>query len=125
MVRWCGIRVIVQKAIQIIKELKPISATAIIRGWANAWMTSSRVPHVAGVQPCVFHCCVKGAKDSLSHYLVCPALWGMAEAINGSTGLAHTEADCLGYFKKAGFTNIGVHEFVAGTLSRITGTKPA
>ena len=54
-----------------------------------------------------------------------PALWGLAEAINGSTGLAHTEADCLGYFKKAGFTNIGVHEFVAGTLSRITGTKPA
>ena len=54
-----------------------------------------------------------------------PALWGMAEAMNGSTGLAHTEADCIGYFEQAGFTDIGVHEFVAGTLSRITGTKPA
>jgi hypothetical protein len=53
-----------------------------------------------------------------------PALWGMAEAINGSTGLAHTEADCIGYFTQAGFTDIGVHEFVAGTLSRFTGTKP-
>jgi hypothetical protein len=53
-----------------------------------------------------------------------PALWGLAEAINGSTGLAHTEADCIGYFETAGFTNITVHEFVPGTLSRIAGVKP-
>lgn len=53
-----------------------------------------------------------------------PALWGLAEAINGSTGVAHTEADCIGYFKEAGFMDIAVHEFVPGTLSRITGYKP-
>jgi len=53
-----------------------------------------------------------------------PALWGLAEAINGSTGVAHTEADCIGYFEAAGFTDITVHEFVPGTLSRIVGTKP-
>ena len=53
-----------------------------------------------------------------------PALWGLAEAINGSTGVAHTEADCLGYFDAAGFVDVQVHEFVPGTLSRITGRKP-
>ena len=51
-------------------------------------------------------------------------LWGLAEAINGSTGMAHTEADCIGYFVAAGFQNVTVHEFIAGTLSRIVGTKP-
>jgi len=53
-----------------------------------------------------------------------PALWGLAEAINGSTGMAHTEADCIGYFEAAGFEDVTVHEFIAGTLSRIVGTKP-
>ncbi len=53
-----------------------------------------------------------------------PALWGLAEAINGSTGLAHTDADCIGYFKAAGFESVTVHEFIPGTLSRIVGTKP-
>ncbi len=53
-----------------------------------------------------------------------PALWGLAEAINGSTGMAHTDADCIGYFEAAGFKNITVHEFIPGTLSRIVGTKP-
>jgi hypothetical protein len=53
-----------------------------------------------------------------------PALWGLAEAINGSTGLAHTEADCTGYFEAAGFEQVAVHEFVPGTLSRIVGVKP-
>lgn len=52
-----------------------------------------------------------------------PALWGLAEAINGSTGLAHTEADCIGYFEAAGFEQVTVHEFIPGTLSRIVGTK--
>ena len=53
-----------------------------------------------------------------------PALGGLAEAINGSTGMAHTEADCIGYFEAAGFEDVTVHEFIAGTLSRIVGTKP-
>lgn len=53
-----------------------------------------------------------------------PALWGLSEAINGTTGLAHTEGDCLGYFQRAGFRDVQVHEFVRGALSRITGYKP-
>ena len=54
-----------------------------------------------------------------------PALWGLAQAINASTGLAHTDADCRGYFERAGFVDVAVHEFVSGTLNRITGTKPS
>jgi SAM-dependent methyltransferase len=54
-----------------------------------------------------------------------PALWGLAEALSGSTGVAHSEAECKTFFAKAGFVDIAVHEFVPGILSRITGRKPA
>ncbi len=53
-----------------------------------------------------------------------PALWGLAESINGSTGMAHTEADCIGYFKAAGFEKVIINDFISGTLSRIVGKKP-
>lgn len=54
-----------------------------------------------------------------------PALWGLAEALSGSTGVAHSEAECRAMFAKAGFVDIAVHEFVPGILSRIAGRKPA
>jgi SAM-dependent methyltransferase len=53
-----------------------------------------------------------------------PALWGLSEAINGSTGLAHSEADCERYISAAGFVNIQIAEFIPETLTRITGIKP-
>lgn len=53
-----------------------------------------------------------------------PSLWGLSEAIGGTTGLAHTNADCIGYFENAGFKNVSVNEFVPGALVRITGIKP-
>jgi ubiquinone/menaquinone biosynthesis C-methylase UbiE len=53
-----------------------------------------------------------------------PALWGLSEAVNHSTGVAHSEADCIGYFEAAGFVNVAVHDFVEGTLSRASGHKP-
>ncbi|MCF8533075.1 MAG: methyltransferase [Reyranella sp.] len=52
------------------------------------------------------------------------ALWGLNEAIQHSTGLAHTEAEVKGYLQGAGFTDVAVHPFVPGVLSRITGRKP-
>ena len=52
-----------------------------------------------------------------------PAYWGLGQAIGNSLGLAHSEADVIGYFRAAGFTDVGVHEFIAGSLSRIAGTK--
>lgn len=53
-----------------------------------------------------------------------PALWGLSEAVNGSTGLAHTEGECIDYLEAAGFQDVAAHEFIAGTLTRVTGYKP-
>jgi SAM-dependent methyltransferase len=53
-----------------------------------------------------------------------PALWGLSEAVNRSTGLAHSTADCIGYFEQAGFQQIEAHEFVPQTLTRVVGHKP-
>lgn len=55
---------------------------------------------------------------------IAPALWGLSEAVNGSTGLAHTSAECEGYLRTAGFERITVNEFIPQTLTRITGFKP-
>jgi SAM-dependent methyltransferase len=52
-----------------------------------------------------------------------PAYWGLGQAIGDSLGLAHSEADVIGYFQAAGFADVAVHEFIAGSLSRIAGTK--
>ena len=53
------------------------------------------------------------------------ALWGLNEAIQHSTGLAHTESEVKGYLQGAGFTDVAVHPFVPGVLSRIAGRKPS
>lgn len=53
-----------------------------------------------------------------------PAYWGLGQAVVDSLGLAHSEADVIGYFQAAGFKDVAVHEFIAGSLSRIAGTKP-
>jgi hypothetical protein len=53
-----------------------------------------------------------------------PALWGLSEAISHSTGLAHSTADCTGYLAAAGFTDITSTEFIAETLTRVSGYKP-
>ena len=53
------------------------------------------------------------------------ALWGLNEAIQHSTGLAHTESEVKGYLQGAGFADVAVHPFVPGVLSRVAGRKPA
>ena len=53
------------------------------------------------------------------------ALWGLNEAVQASTGLAHTESEVKGYLQGAGFTDVAVHPFVPGVLSRVAGRKPA
>jgi hypothetical protein len=53
------------------------------------------------------------------------ALWGLNEAIQHSTGVAHTEGEVTGYLQGAGFTDVTVHPFVPGVLSRVTGRKPS
>ena len=54
---------------------------------------------------------------------IAPALWGLSEAISGSTGLAHSQSDVIDYFAGAGFRDVSVTEFIPGTLTRITGSK--
>jgi hypothetical protein len=52
-----------------------------------------------------------------------PAYWGLGQAVGDSLVLAHSEANVTGYFRAAGFLDVRVHEFIAGSLSRIAGTK--
>jgi SAM-dependent methyltransferase len=52
------------------------------------------------------------------------ALWGLNEAVQGSTGVAHTEGEVRSYLRDAGFTGVAVHSFVPGVLSRVAGRKP-
>jgi hypothetical protein len=54
-----------------------------------------------------------------------PAYWGLGQAISDSKGLAHSEADVIGYFESAGFKDVGIADFIPGSLSRVTGHKPA
>lgn len=53
-----------------------------------------------------------------------PALWGLAEAIEGSTGVAHSVADCRRFFSEAGFVDVEARPFIPGILTRISGRKP-
>ena len=50
------------------RDLSPAWAKSVIKTWANAWTTSSRM-HEHVRLPCVFGC--QRASDDLSHYLVC------------------------------------------------------
>ena len=52
------------------------------------------------------------------------AIWGLAETLANSTGMSHTRAECVAYFERAGFTDVTVHEFIPGVLTRVTGHKP-
>jgi predicted nicotinamide N-methyase len=52
------------------------------------------------------------------------ALWGLNEAVQGSTGMAHTESEVMGYLQSAGFIDVAPHAFVPGVLTRMAGRKP-
>ncbi|MFN4088597.1 MAG: methyltransferase [Alphaproteobacteria bacterium] len=51
------------------------------------------------------------------------AMWGLAQTLNASTGLAHSVADCIGYLESAGFAEVRVDPFVPGVLERISGRR--
>ncbi len=89
-------------------------------------------PIIAGVVKRVFDALLPGAEFHLIGEMLdpdrsgplAPALWGLAEAVNESTGLAHSVTDCVGYFEDAGFENVTATEFIPETLTRVTGHKP-
>jgi len=45
---------------------------AVVKSWANAWTTSTRM-HEPQLLPCIFGC--PNCEDSLDHYLCCDPLW--------------------------------------------------
>ena len=51
------------------------------------------------------------------------ALWGLAQTLHASTGLAHSSAEVAGYFEAAGFRDIAVEDFLPGILVRVSGRK--
>jgi len=52
------------------------------------------------------------------------AMWGLAQTLNASTGIAHSVTECVGYLEAAGFEAIGTEAFVPGVLDRIHGRRP-
>jgi hypothetical protein len=54
-----------------------------------------------------------------------PSLWGIAEVFAGSEGRSHSEKGVQKYLEEAGFIDVTINEFIPGSLSRITGVKPA
>lgn len=53
------------------------------------------------------------------------AMWGLAQTLNASTGIAHSVTECVGYLNAAGFEAVGVEPFVPGVLERIHGHRPS
>ena len=55
----------------LLKRLGVRGSTAVVKTWANAWTTSSRM-HETNTLKCIFGC---DASDCLDHYLCCDPLW--------------------------------------------------
>ena len=53
-------------------------AMQCFKTWVNSWATSSRY-HEPVIYPCLLGCPDK--VDSLSHYLLCPILWQIANSV--------------------------------------------
>ncbi len=51
------------------------------------------------------------------------AMWGLAQTIKASTGLAHSVPEVEKYFADAGFRDIRTTDFVPGVLTRTVGRK--
>ena len=54
----------------------------IIKTWTNAWATSHRC-HETPILPCLFGC--NDNIDSLSHYIMCPILFGLLSLLRPET----------------------------------------
>ena len=53
------------------------------------------------------------------------ALWGLAQTLDASTGLAHSVTECITYLEAAGFVEVAARPFVPGVLTRVSGTRRA
>ena len=51
------------------------------------------------------------------------ALFGLAEAMTGSQGQPHSAAEVKSYMERAGFVDVGIHNFIDKFIRRVTGYK--
>ena len=77
----------------------------------------------AGCAECDDAAAAQGLADDDRRGPLDAALWGMNEAVCGSRGKAHTIAQCIGYFRDAGFTGVSAEEFIPDVLHRVSGVK--
>ena len=68
---------------RLLKLARMRVATSVIKTWANAWTTSSRMDEDL-VLPCILGC--QDCDDKLSHYISCDPLW--TAVISASKGNA-------------------------------------
>ncbi|UCD57103.1 MAG: methyltransferase, partial [Candidatus Hydrogenedentota bacterium] len=71
----------------------------------------------------VMHIIAENLNDQKTGPLVA-ATWSMHEALLGSKGRAHSDAEVRTYMEEAGFTGVEAVEFVHNILQRVTGHKP-
>jgi hypothetical protein len=53
-----------------------------------------------------------------------PAMCAIHGILHNTTALPHRPSECIGYFEKAGFTDVKVREFIPDILQHISGRKP-
>lgn len=71
----------------------------------------------------VMHIIAENLDDEKTGPLI-PATWSVHEALLGSRGRAHSDAEVIGYMEEAGFKKVEAVEFVHSVLQRVTGHKP-
>jgi hypothetical protein len=70
----------------------------------------------------VMHIIAENLNDQKTGPLIA-ATWSIHEAILGSKGRAHSNAEVISYLTEAGFTDVAATEFVPNILQRVTGWK--
>jgi len=70
----------------------------------------------------VMHIIAENLNDEKTGPLIA-ATWSIHEALLGSKGRAHSDAEVIGYMTASGFNNVQAIEFVHNVLTRVTGYK--
>lgn len=70
----------------------------------------------------VMHIIAENLNDRKTGPLIA-ATWSVHEALLGSKGRAHSNAEVIGYFEEAGFVDVAATEFVHNILQRVTAWK--
>lgn len=70
-----------QNLVAQLPAVKTHTAMCVLKTYVGGWTTSHRMHDSDGVKPCIYGC--TGERDTLVHYLVCPALWQISCAAIG------------------------------------------